>query len=307
MKKNNKTTAIDLFAGAGGFSTGAAQAGVRVLWAANHWKEAVDAHAQNHPETVHACQDLRQANWTELPAHDILLASPCCQGHSKARGKDSPQHDDSRQTAWAVIDCVAVNRPKAIVVENVPEFQKWELFDLWRTALERYGYKLTFNVLNSADFGVPQARERLFVVGTQTRKIEIESPRMAHRSARSVIEWETGNWSPIRRKGRAPKTLERIANAKKRFGSRCMFAFYGSETGGRDMDKPFGTLTTKDRFALVDGDRMRMLTSREARIIMGFPVDYVLPESRSLALHMLGNAVCPPVARGVIEQVRAGL
>ena len=97
--------AIDLFAGAGGFSTGATLAGCNVVWAANHWQSAVEIHAANHPGAQHVCQDLHQANWAAVPADDILLASPCCQGHSKARGKASgnPQHDTSRSTAWAVV------------------------------------------------------------------------------------------------------------------------------------------------------------------------------------------------------------
>lgn len=63
------TTAIDLFAGLGGWSTGARAAGVQVLWAANHWQEAVDWHKANHPETEHKCQDLHQARWEQVPAH----------------------------------------------------------------------------------------------------------------------------------------------------------------------------------------------------------------------------------------------
>ncbi len=55
--------AIDLFAGAGGFSTGATMAGVQVVWAANHWPAAVQVHANNHPTTQHVCQDLQQADW----------------------------------------------------------------------------------------------------------------------------------------------------------------------------------------------------------------------------------------------------
>ena len=66
--------AIDLFAGAGGFSTGAVLAGCQVLWAANHWPIAVEWHTTNHPGTVHACQDLQQADFRDAPAHDILLA-----------------------------------------------------------------------------------------------------------------------------------------------------------------------------------------------------------------------------------------
>lgn len=64
----HKLTACDLFAGAGGMSTGAKMAGVDVLWAANHWKLAVDIHSRNHPGAEHECQDLHQADWSLVPA-----------------------------------------------------------------------------------------------------------------------------------------------------------------------------------------------------------------------------------------------
>ena len=94
-------TAIDLFAGIGGNTTGAKNAGITVLWAANHNKMVVDYHEMNHPETDHACQDLQQADWSLVPSHDIMLASPCCQGHTRPRGKEGPHHHKSRSTAWA--------------------------------------------------------------------------------------------------------------------------------------------------------------------------------------------------------------
>ena len=62
-------------------------------WAANHWRAAVDCHRENHPHVQHACQDLHQAAWCDVPAHDLLLASPSCQGSTHARGKDRPHHE----------------------------------------------------------------------------------------------------------------------------------------------------------------------------------------------------------------------
>lgn len=66
---------IDLFAGAGGFSTGATMAGCNVAWAANHWPDAVEWHSRNHPDAAHICQDLHQADWSQVPAHDLMLAA----------------------------------------------------------------------------------------------------------------------------------------------------------------------------------------------------------------------------------------
>ena len=116
--------AVDLFAGAGGFSTGATMAGVNVVWAANHWPAAVQVHTNNHPDTIHLCQDLQQADWSLVPAHDLLMASPACQGHSRARGKERLHHDAMRATAWAVVSAAECHLPTVVLVENVPEFAK---------------------------------------------------------------------------------------------------------------------------------------------------------------------------------------
>ena len=78
------TTAIDLFAGLGGWSTGARAAGVQVLWAANHWPVAVEWHSANHPETQHVCQDLHQARWEQVPT------TTSCSPHPAARAMPRP-------------------------------------------------------------------------------------------------------------------------------------------------------------------------------------------------------------------------
>lgn len=90
---------IDLFAGAGGNTTGGKMAGLRMLWAANHNPLVVKYHELNHPEVAHKCQDLHQADWSLVPEHDILLASPCCQGHSRAAGTYKWDHISNRVLA----------------------------------------------------------------------------------------------------------------------------------------------------------------------------------------------------------------
>lgn len=296
-------TAIDLFAGAGGWTAGAAAAGVKVLLAANHWAAAIEAHSRNHPATQHVCQDLCQADFTQFPRHDIMLASPACQGHSKARGKDRPHHDACRSTAWAVIACAEVHLPSLIVVENVPEFLNWKLFAAWRQALQALGYAVSENVLNAADFGVPQHRCRAFVVCTRSRHpLKLSAPVASHVSASTVLDLSSGRWSAVM--GHCAATIARIEEGRRQFGERFLIAYYSNEGGGRSLDKPLGTVTTRDRFALIDGDRMRMLTIPEYRRAMGFPESYWLPAKHSVALKLLGNAVPPPLAAGVLNLVK---
>lgn len=299
--------AIDLFSGAGGFSTGATMAGCEVVWAANHWPAAVQVHANNHPETIHVCQDLQQADWTQVPEHDLLLASPACQGHSRARGKERPHHDAQRATAWAVVSAVECHRPQAFIVENVPEFvTSWVLFPAWCSAMTALGYALAPHLVDAADHGVPQHRRRIFIVGTKSKHpCELDLPKRAHVAAETIIDFDAGNWSPIRRKGRSYRTLERVDSGRKAFGHRFLTAYYGNERGGRCLSRPLGALTTRDRYAVIDGDRMRMLTVQENRLAMGFPDDYQLPASHKDAVMMLGNAVVPVVASDVITALRA--
>lgn len=300
------TAAIDLFAGLGGFTTGATMAGVKVVWAANHWPDAVKWHSANHPNTDHACQDLQQADWSQVPRHDILMASPSCQGFSRARGKDTPQHDTSRSTAWAVVSCAEYHRPPVVLVENVQEFLGWILFPAWELAMQRLGYSITPYVVDAADHGVPQNRVRLFLVCSRSKSpMFLSLPKRPHAHAADFIDWDGGSWSEVSKEGRSRKRLEQWCNGKAIHGDRFLMPYYGSTTIGRSINRPIGTLTTRDRFGVVNGDKMRMLTYQEARIAMGFPESTELPNNQKLAMHLLGNAVCPPVAKDFIEGILA--
>lgn len=307
MNLNGSISAIDLFAGLGGWSTGARMAGVNVLWAANHWPDAVRWHSENHPDAIHVCQDLHQADWTQVPAHDLLLASPCCQGHSRARGKaaGNPQHDASRSTAWAVVSALEFHRPEAAIIENVPEFLEWVLYPAWSAAMQALGYQLAPHVVDCADLGVPQNRVRMFLVATRSKApLFLQLPRHEHVPAASFLGLDDGSWSPIHRPGRAVATLERVAAGRRAFGDRFLISYYGNTKIGRSLSRPIGTITTRDRWALVDGDRMRMLTANENLLAMSFPEDTRRPDNHRLTVHMAGNAVPPLAAARVIEALR---
>jgi len=295
--------AIDLFAGAGGFTVGATSAGAQVLWAANHWPAAVETHQANHPGVIHSCQDLTQADFSQVPEHDLLMASPACQGHAKARGVERPHHDSLRSTAWAVIACVEAQRPANVVVENVPEFLDWALFDVWALALEKYGYHVTTQVLDSADFGVCQERKRAFVMARQDGALDLAAPDRPRVSLGSVVDWDAGRWSPIAAK--VPATRDQAARAQAKHGARCAIVYNGSRNAGRSLADPAPTITTVDRLALLDGDRMRMLTLDEYTACMGFAPGYHLARRKKDAIKLLGNAVCPPVAESIVAQVMA--
>lgn len=298
-------SAVDLFAGAGGFTLGATMAGYRVRWAANHWPLAVAAHAANHRETEHVCQDLHQANFNNVPDHDVGLCSPSCQGQSRARGKDRPHHDACRATAWVVPAYAEAKRPKGIVVENVPEFLNWELFPAWRDAMAILGYRFAPHILDAADFGIPQHRVRLFLIAIRNAEpIQLTFAPRPHRPASSIIH-DDGRWSAVRSK--CQNTRHRIAAGRREFGSQFLIPYYSSGSGltGRSLDRPIGTITTRARWAVVNGTKMRMLSLAESKAAMGFPQDYVLHRTTTHSLTMLGNAVVPKIACEILTRLKA--
>ena len=300
--------AVDLFAGCGGMTEGASAAGVEVVWAANHNPVACDFYHRNHPRARTVCQDLHQADWSAVPEHDILLASPCCQGHSPARGKDRPHHDTQRSTAWAVVSCAEAHRESLVVVENVPSFLKWDLYPSWLHAMTALGYAVAPHIVDAADHGVPQNRVRLFLVCTRSRHpLELALPKRPHVSANSFIQWDRYTWSPIDKPGRSKATLERIAQGRVQHGRRFVAPYYGSGSGkgGRSIDRPIGTIPTVDRWSVIDGDRMRMLHREEVRVAMGFRASYHLPTRQRAAVQLLGNAVPPQVIADILIAAKA--
>jgi DNA (cytosine-5)-methyltransferase 1 len=303
---------VDLFAGWGGFSLAAESAGCDVLWAADHWPLAMEVHAHNHPDTTHVCQDLRQADWSALPEYDVLLAAPACQGHSQAAqpsrarsGRTRTYHDALRATAWAVVDCAEVTGPRAIIVENVPDFTRWKLYPKWRECLESLGYNVAETRIVASHLGVvPQRRERLFVVATLGGLPNLTFKRQPEPAIGPCIDWRAGTWKPVSEARTAP-ARRRLMAAASRY-SRAIVQ-HVSHHNGLPVSEPIRTVTTKDQWAVVRNGKYRPLTVRENARAMGFPDSYTWPDTatRKDVIKGLGNAVCPPVGRALIERVGA--
>lgn len=297
--------AVDLFAGWGGLTSGAERAGVEVVWAANHWPRALETHRLNHPETIHVQQDLNQADWTKLPAYELLLAAPACQGHSSAsQPRRRAYHDALRSTAMAVIDCADVTNPKAIVVENVPSFTKWRLFPWWCEGLERLGYQIDTRIVMASHHGVPQRRKRLFIIatraGVQAPPLPAATPEPAFGPCLQDDVPETA-WKPVRRCTAGMQ--ERIRRSRARHGDRFLTQAT-TDHYGTPLHEPIRTITTAaQHWALVDGDRYRHLTGRELARGMGFDDEFTWPADATIAevTRGIGNAVCPPVATTVVH------
>jgi DNA (cytosine-5)-methyltransferase 1 len=181
-------TLTDLFCGAGGSGQGAAHVpGLELRMAANHWRRAIDTHQANFPGVDHDCADLSQVDPRRYPRTSILWASPECTNHSGAKGSKrrqpapgqgglfaDPAADPgavrSRATMWDVPRFAEHHRYRAVVVENVVEAARWELFPAWLHAMDCLGYAHRVVWANSMHFHAqtapraPQSRDRMYVV-----------------------------------------------------------------------------------------------------------------------------------------------
>lgn len=305
--RNHTTTAVDLFAGAGGFTTGAIAAGIDVLACGNHWPEAIEIHAANHPDVQHICANLLELDMARLPAHDLLLVSPACQGFSQtAHPTRRPKHESDRNTAWAILCAAEAHRPRTILMENVPDMLRWALWPTWVDGLRRLGYEVREHIFDTADFGVPQNRKRLIVSARQGEALDLVSPQLPHVPAATIIDWddvEGRGWKPVSSKTDGVKARVR-GGRRKGLGERFL-VHYDSYHTGRSLDRPIGTITTKDQWALVRGKEIRMLTRRELARAMSFDADYLLPRTKKMSVKMLGNAIPPTFAQDLCKQAAA--
>ena len=189
--------ALDLFSGGGGSSSGARKAGCDIVAGVDAWATASATYAVNFPEAK-AIHDRLEGD-SVLPAVkalgriDLLLASPECTSHTCARGSRPPS-EESRLTAMQVINHVEHFKPRWVVIENVIQMRKWERYGELATYLAST-YALHEQVLDAADFGVPQTRRRLFMLCDREQLVgAVRTTARVHRAARLIID-ETGTWA----------------------------------------------------------------------------------------------------------------
>jgi len=187
----------------------------------NHWGLAIESHSLNFGDTVHV---LGRAEWADLKALrgvDLLMASPECTRHSTAAGnyKWTPEAEGSRATAWQVYRYAKELKPRWLVVENVKQIRLWDKFKTWVSAIRSLGYNISEQILNSADFGVPQSRIRWFLIGDRERQPGPVLPTVEeHTPALAVIDWSLHCRSIFgRKKNLADNTLKRVLIGLTRF------------------------------------------------------------------------------------------
>ena len=301
---------IDLFAGIGGIRLGVEQAfgSIDCVFTSEIDKYAVTTYKANFRDD-HIFGDIKQIDENDLPDHNILLAGFPCQPFSQAGLKKG--FTDTRGTLFFDIERILLAKhPKAFLLENVKQLKghnKGETFKTIIDHLTNAGYKVCYEILKARDFGLPQNRERIYIVGFLDHSINFEFPKPTNLPTRVgdilddvVDEKYTISdklWSGHKRR----KELNKLNG--KGFG----YGLFNKESA---YTNTISARYYKDGSEILieqEGKNPRKLTPREAARLQGFPEEYVIPVSDAQAYKQFGNSVCVPVIKAIATEIKKAL
>ncbi len=327
-------TVVDLFSGAGGGSLGFIEAGFSVVGAV---EVASDPAASYEALVGHAptLADIRDVDGKDLASGDLTLLFGCppCQSFTVLRrgAKELPQDLVRNTLPGEYLRLVGELRPRHFAFENVPGMTegRWKfIFDAFLKGLRELGYELTYAVVDAADYGVPQHRRRLLVMGSRVTRPRL--PKRTHGPGRALayrtVRDAIGHLEPLASGERSaydvlhfarrhrPVAIERLqhvpegggrADLPERLELKCHREHGGHYDiyGRMAWDRPAPTLTsgctnvTRGRFAHPEQDRA--ISLREALLLQTFPAFAPLEGGIECASLQIGNAIPPRLARRI--------
>jgi DNA (cytosine-5)-methyltransferase 1 len=332
--------AIDLFSGCGGLSRGLKDAEFRVVAAVEIEPKAQATYRLNHPEVRLYEQDIRKLDPAEIMREvglkpgqlDLLAGCPPCQGFSRLRTKNqrTAVEDDRNNLVLDFLRFVEVMQPKTVMLENVPALGRDDRFESLKERLNAFGYQSVVQVLDAADYRVPQRRKRLIMLASRVHAPKTAEPCKTRVTVRQAF---AGVGAPSRSQDKLHAFPERrsqavrdlIAQIPKDGGSRSDLGeehqldchkktqgFY-DVYGRMAWDDVSPTITSgchapsKGRF--LHPSYNRTITLREAALLQGFPRAYCFDVSHgkeAIAL-MIGNALPPPFIKAHANTLRDGI
>lgn len=316
-------TFIDLFAGIGGFRIPLQWQGGKCVFSSEFNPYAQRVYEANYGEYPYG--DITKIPMEMIPVHDVLTAGFPCQPFSisgKMRG-----FEDTRGTLiYNVFKILESKQPRVVFLENVKHLVHHNHGNTLRTimdALAGLGYTCAYKVLNAADFGVAQNRERIIIVGARGKEFDFSKVKGRKRVClRDVLD------DPKRTDFEYLKEPYTILPEMKLQQSGLMFAGYrnknirkagvrpGTEYLSRVHKQPnriyaiegihpaIPSQETSGRFWIYDGEKVRKLTINECYRIMGFPDNFIRSKSLSEQYRQIGNSVCIPMIYEIMREIK---
>jgi DNA (cytosine-5)-methyltransferase 1 len=294
---------VDLFAGIGGMRIAFQDAGGHCVFSSEWDKDSQKTYEANFGEIP--AGDITEIDADDIPDFDVLVAGFPCQPFSTIGQRAGFKHETQGTLFYDVLRIISRKRPTAFLLENVKglvSHDKGRTLDIITKSLEKEGYEIHFKILDSADFGVPQVRKRIYIVGFDKSRYE------------KSIEFE---W-PISKKrrvgiGRFVEQDVQDRSISKHLQKSYIFKLDDGrpEIIDTNSDQPVKTLVASyhkiQRLTgtfVADGPTgLRLLTDNECKAIMGFPKSFKIPVSRTQMYRQMGNSVAVPVVRVIAEQI----
>lgn len=307
----NQLRAIDLFAGVGGIRLGFEQVfgqDITFVFSSEIDKFACQTYMANFSEKPHG--DITKIDEKNIPHHDIILAGFPCQAFSVAGHRKG--FDDTRGTLFFDVARIAkYHKPKLIFLENVKGFKnhdKGNTFKVVRQTLEELGYRVYADVLNAKNFGVPQNRERIYIIAilnefNQSLIFNFEKLKKISVTSKvgDILQSNVFDKYTISDKLWAGHQRRKLEHKKKGNGfGYCLF------NHNSDYTSTISARYYKDGSEILIeqlGKNPRKLTPREAGRLQGFPDDYIIPVSDVQAYKQFGNSVAVPVIKALAQEI----
>lgn len=327
-------TLVSLFSGCGGMDVGFEQAGFKRIWANDFDKDAQATFRLNLGEIDG--RDIRDVPAEEIPDCDVITAGFPCQPFSNA-GSRKGINDSRGMLYMECLRIIKAKKPKVFLFENVKGLMSSKyidgrnLVDVIASDLNEMGYAVTYKVLNAVDYGVPQRRERLIMVGIRSdlekqfvfpKPIPIsENQQLKYvlnipSSVRNQVDWplspqamsmlpyipEGGSWKDIPY-DRLPERLKKIRDNMQKYHAPKFYRRFG-------LTEINGTITASaqpENCGIIHPTENRRYTIREVARIQSFPDNYLFFDGNlkeiTAAYKVIGNAVPCGLANAIAKEI----
>ena len=295
---------IDLFAGIGGTRIPFAKLGGTCVFSSEWDKHAQQTYTHNFDETP--AGDITKINETAIPDHDVLLAGFPCQPFSIIGDKQG--FEDTRGTLFFDITRILKQKqPSAFLLENVKQLlthDDRQTFAVIQEQLSRLGYTTYHKVLNALDFGLPQKRERVFIVGfREPIAFEFPKPIGAYKPLLEILEPDADVEPSLFASARIQKSRREKCKTTPFFPS-----IWHENKGGNISVLPFSCALRAGasyNYLLVNG--VRRPSGRELLRLQGFPEDFKIIGNMMQIRKQTGNSVAIPVVHAIAEKMLRAL
>lgn len=305
-KASSKLTFIDLFAGIGGIRQGFEDQNTKCVFSSEWDKFSAKTYEANYGEAPYG--DITQINEKDIPKHDVLLAGFPCQPFSNIGKRQGFGHETQGTLFFDVLRILRYHMPKMFLLENVPgllTIQKGETFRVILENLEDLGYTVFYDVLDAQNFGLPQVRKRVVIVGFHP-DLNISSFAFPQGSnevrvpVSSILEKEPKGYDIsehlqqsylFKKDDGKPQVIDNTSDIQ----VKTLVASY------HKIQRLTGTF-------IKEGDTgLRLFSELECKRLMGFPDDFLIPVSRTQMYRQMGNSVAVPMIKEVADAMKEEL